>query len=284
MIDYFLPSGASTVRLEILDAQQNLVRRFSSQGTSPVRRALLPVAERWFPQPKVLEKTAGMHRFVWDLAWHGSAAPDADEDAESHSLSGPKAVPGDYRVQLTVDGKTQTQSLKVVMDPRSPATAEVLARQLQLGQQIFAESIEPRRALAEIVSVQKQLADIQQQLKQNTVGAQNPTLKAAIEEAQSGIARILANHERVTEGSGLQDAYTALASALRVVENGDRTAPSQAIALYKESSPQLKSSVAEWIEFKHTRLAQLNQQLREADISPITIAEIEQEVEFLLSR
>jgi len=160
----------------------------------------------------------------------------------------------------------------------------VLARQLQLGQQIFAESIEPRRALAEIVSVQKQLADIQQQLKQNKVGAQNPTLKAALEEAQSGIARILANHEHATEGSGLQDAYTALASALRVVENGDRTAPSQAIALYKESSPQLKSSVAEWIEFKHTRLAQLNQQLREADVSPITIAEIEQEVEFLLSR
>ena len=284
MIDYFLPSGASTVRLEIFDAQQNLVRRFSSQGASPVRRALLPVAERWFSQPKVLEKTAGMHRFVWDLTWHSSTAPDADEDAESHSLSGPKAVPGDYQVRLTVDGKTQTQSLKVVMDPRSPATAEVLARQLQLGQQIFAESIEPRRALAEIVSVQKQLADIQQQLKQNKVGAQNPTLKAALEEAQSGIARILANHEHATEGSGLQDAYTALASALRVVENGDRTAPSQAIALYKESSPQLKSSVAEWIEFKHTRLAQLNQQLREADVSPITIAEIEQEVEFLLSR
>ncbi len=30
MIDYFLPSSASTVRLEVFDAQQNLVRQFSS--------------------------------------------------------------------------------------------------------------------------------------------------------------------------------------------------------------------------------------------------------------
>jgi len=44
-------------------------------------------------------------------------------------------------VRLTVDGKAQDQPLKVVMDPRSPATAEVLAQQLRLGQQIFGETI-----------------------------------------------------------------------------------------------------------------------------------------------
>jgi photosystem II stability/assembly factor-like uncharacterized protein len=287
MIDYFLPSPASTVRLEVFDAQRNLVRQFSSQDTSQMKHALLPVAERWLTKPEVLEKTAGMHRFVWDLTWHSSGSPDADEDAETQSPSGPKTVPGTYQVRLTVDGntqKTQTQSLTVIMDPRSPATPEVLAQQLKLGEQIFAETIEPRRALAEIVSVQKQLADIQQKLEQNKLEAQSATLKAALAEAQSGIARILTNKEHATEDSGLKDAYTALASALRVVESGDRAVPSQAIALYKESSPQVKARIAEWIRFKQTRLAQLNQQLREADFSPVAISEIEQEVEFLISR
>jgi photosystem II stability/assembly factor-like uncharacterized protein len=284
MIDYFLPSSASTVRLEVFDAQQNLVRQFSSQGTSMMKHSLIPVAERWFPKPEVLEKTAGMHRFVWDLAWHSSGSPDADEDAEYHSPRGPKAVPGIYQVRLTIDGKTQDQSLTVIMDPRSPATPEVLAQQLHLGQQIFAETIEAHRALAEIVSVQKQLADIQQKLEQNKLEARSTTLKAALAEAQSGIARILTNKEQATEDPGLKDAYTALASALRVVESGDRTVPSQAIALYKESSPQVKARIAEWIRFKQTRLVQLNQQLREADFSPIAISEIEQEVDFLISR
>jgi photosystem II stability/assembly factor-like uncharacterized protein len=293
MIDYFLPSAASTVRLEVFDAQQNLVRQFSSDRSSghatsdhgsTRKHALLPVAERWFPKPEVLEKTAGMHRFVWNLTWHSSGGPNADEEAESHSPSGPKVVPGIYQVRLTVDGKTQTQSLSVIMDPRSPATPEVLAQQLQLGLQIFGETIEPRRALAEIVSVQKQLADIQQKLVQKKSEARSATLQSALAEAQSGIAKILTNTEHATEDPGLKDAYAGLASALRVVENGDRAVPSQAVALYKESSPQVKARIVEWTRFKQTRLAELNQHLREADFSPIAISEIEQGVEFLISR
>jgi hypothetical protein len=60
--------------------------------------------------------------------------------------------------------------------------------------------------------------------------------------------------------------------------------PAQAIAVYTESSQQVKARIAEWDRFKQTRLAQLNQQLREAKLAPIAISEIEREVEFLMSR
>ncbi len=290
MMDYFLPSPASAVRLEIFDAQQNLVRQFSSEsrssgdqssrGQETWKHQPLPVAERWFPKPEVLEKTAGMHRFVWNLTWGSSGGPTADEDAEYHNPSGPKAVPGIYQVRLTVDGKTQNQPLQVIMDPRSFATPEVLLQQLQLGQQIFGETIEARRALAEIGSVQKQIADLQQKS-----GARSAQLKSALAETQSAIGKILTNKGHAAEeGPGLQDAYTGLASALRVVESGDRTVPSQVIAVYQESSPPVKARIAEWTRFKQTKLAQLNQQLHEADLAPIAIAEIEQQVEFLISR
>jgi hypothetical protein len=161
----------------------------------------------------------------------------------------------------------------------------VLAQQLKLGQQMFGETIEARRALAEIGSVQKQLADVQQKLGQQKLGAQSSELKSALVEAESAIGKILTNKEHAVEGGpGLQDAYTGLASALRVVESGDRAVPSQAIAVYQESSQQVKARIAEWGRFKQTRLAQLNQQLRKANIDPIAIAEIEEQVEFLTSR
>ena len=289
MIDYFLRTPASSVRLEIFDAQQNLVRKFASEDHSAEgssasqgtwKHQPLPVAERWFPKPEVLEKTTGLHRFVWNLTWGSSGGPSADEDAEYHNPSGPKIVPGIYQVRLTVDGRTQNQPLQVIMDPRSPATPEVLAQQLQLGQQIFGETVDARRARAEIDSVQKQLADMGQKL-----GEKNAQLKSALAEAQSGIGKILTNKkDAADEGPGLQDAYTGLASALRVVESGDRAVPAQAIAVYKESSQQVKARIAEWDRFKQTRLAQLNQQLRDANFAPIAIAEIEQDVEFLMSR
>jgi hypothetical protein len=153
------------------------------------------------------------------------------------------------------------------MDPRSAATPEVLAQQLQLGMQIFGETVGARRTLGEIGSVQKQLADIQQK-----IGTQNKELQSRLTEAQSTIDKILSNRvPDPVQAPGLRDAYTGLASALRVVENGDRVAPSQAIAVYQESSRQVKARIAEWDHFKHTQLENLDQQLRQANLPPVRI-------------
>jgi len=290
MIDYFLPSAAGSVTLEIFDAQQNLVRKFSSGDKSgdnsssnlnskdrkAAKHAPLPVADRWLPQPDVLEKTAGMHRFVWNLIWGSSGGPDADEESEYSNPHGPKVVPGTYQVRLTVDGKTQSQPLKIVMDPRSPATTEVLAQQFQLGQQIFGETVAARRVLSEIGQFQERLADLQQKFERQKPVTENARLKSVLVETQSAIAKILNSKEHAAGDSpGLEDAYTGLASALRVIESGDRITPSQAIAVYQESSWQVKERIAEWTQFKQVRLQQLDRQLREAGLSSIQSSETE---------
>jgi hypothetical protein len=280
MMDYFLKSAASSVTLEIFDAQKKLVSKFSSEDKRPEKRPPLPIAERWFPTPERLQTNPGLHRFLWNLTWGSSGGLAADEDSEYRSPSGPEAVPGIYQVRLTVDGQTQSQDLKVIMDPRSPATPEVLQQQLQIGQQVYAETLEARRALAEIGSVQKQLADVEQKL-----GEQNSTLKSALADAQSDIAKILTDTEAAQpQPGGLHDEYSDLASALRVVESGDRAVPSQAIALYEESSRRVKAAIAKWTTFKQRKLPQLNQKLREGKFGPIAISEIEMEVQFLMSR
>ena len=279
VIDYVLKSEAGSVKLEIFDAQQKSVRIFSSDQ-AVAKHPPLPVAERWFPKPARLDKTPGMHRFVWDLAWRSSGGPSADEENDSSNPAGPRAMPATYQVRLTVDGQEQSQSLMVVMDPRSPATPEVLAQQFQLGQQIFTETMEARRALAEIGSVQRQLVDIQGKLEDS-----NPQLKLAVAEAQAAIRAILSNSQKDSDrAAGLKDAYEGLTSALRVVKGGDREVPSQAVAVYKESSQQASARIREWGAFKRGTLPALNQQLRNAKFASIAISEIEQTVEFLMTR
>jgi photosystem II stability/assembly factor-like uncharacterized protein len=279
VIDYLLKSSASSVQLEIFDANQKLVSKFSSDDLES-KHSPLPVAERWFPKPEMLVKIPGMHRFAWNLTWGSSGGSSTDEEAAFNNPSGPKAVPGLYRARFTVDGKTQTQPLQIVMDPRSPATPETLQAQLQLGLQIFAESREARRALAEINSVQKQLEDAQQKL-----GDKNADLKSALTTAQADISKILSNKDAAPgQIAGLQSANTGLASALGVAEGGDRAVPSQAIAVYQESSKSAKASIAEWTTFKQSKLPSLNDQLRNGKLAPIAIAEIEQEVEYLMTR
>jgi len=279
IIDYFLKSAATNVTLEILDAQQKLVRKFSSQDRHPEKHPPLPIAERWFPKPEVLETNPGMHRFVWDLRWGSSGGSSVDEESEYRSPRGPKVVPGTYTVRLTVDGKQQIQPLTVVMDPRSPATQELLRQQLQLGQQIFAETLEARRTLAEISSLHKQLADREQK-----VGENNSEIKSALADAQNELSKIETKPGAAGQILNLQDAFAEMASALRVAESGDRAAPSQAIAVYDESSQRVKTAIGEWSEFKAKKLPVLNQKLSEANLAPIVISEIEQEVQFLMSR
>jgi photosystem II stability/assembly factor-like uncharacterized protein len=279
-MDYFLKSAASSVTLEIFDAHKNMVSKFSSGDKGPEKLPLLPIAERWFSKPERLQTNAGMHRFLWNLTWGSSSGPAADEESEYRNPSGPEVVPGIYQLRLTVDGQTQSQSLKVIMDPRSAATSEVLQQQLQIGQQAYAETLDARRALAEIASVQKQLADAEQKL-----GEQNPTLKSALADAQAEVAKILSDKQpSQQQPGGLQDGYSGLASALRVVKGGDRAVPSQAIALYRESSQRVKEGIAKWAAFKQMKLLQLNQKLREGKFDPIAISEIEREVEFRMSR
>jgi photosystem II stability/assembly factor-like uncharacterized protein len=292
MIDYFLKSAASNITLEIFDSEKNLVRKFSSEdkheakhdakheAKPPEKHPSLPIAERWFPKPESLQTTPGMHRFVWNLTWRSSGESAVDEDSESRNPSGPKAIPGIYQVRLTVDGQTQSQSLKIIMDPRSPATPEILQQQLRLGQEIFAEVREARRVLAEIDSVEKQLADIEPM-----VNEKHEALKPALADAQLEIAKIRSNKEITPQQpGGLQDGYIELTAALRVVKGGDRAVPSQAIAVYKESSQQVKEGIGQWTAFKQTKLPQLNQKLREGNLAPIAIKEIEQDVEYLMSR
>src|SRR5262249_23644212 len=160
--------------------------------------------------PEVLEKTTGMHRFVWNLAWGASGGPIADEEADFRNPSGPKVTPGTYQVRLTVDGETLNQTLEVVMDPRSPASAEVLAQQFQLGRQLFDETLLARRALAEISSVLKRLADAQQQ----PAIAQNGRYQSAVMDTQARLHTILSKEENPSrQEQGLQGAYKDLASA-----------------------------------------------------------------------
>jgi photosystem II stability/assembly factor-like uncharacterized protein len=265
MIDYFIASPAKETSLEIFDAQQNLIRKFSSEEQVRKKHAPVPVADHWLPNPEIPPKTAGMHRYVWDLTCGSSGEPIADEESDLYHPSGPKVVPGTYQVRLTIDGQSWTQSLKVIMDPRSPATPAILAQQFELAKQIFAETMDARRALAEIGSVQKQLTDAEQ-----TSAAQNTEFKLALMEAQSSLSKIITNKTRSPEqGLGLLNAYQNLATVLRVVEGGDRQVPAQATAVYQESSQQVQKCIQEWAAFKQSQLPEINRKLRRANLATI---------------
>jgi photosystem II stability/assembly factor-like uncharacterized protein len=131
ILDYFLPAKAGKVEMEIVDAQQNPVCKFSSTDRLvSIDPSTVPYPLTWARPSRELSTWPGHHRFVWDLRY------PAPRNAE-HSLSiaavrsntaieprGPFVAPGNYTVRLRVDGLLREETIQVRMDPRVTASAE----------------------------------------------------------------------------------------------------------------------------------------------------------------
>jgi photosystem II stability/assembly factor-like uncharacterized protein len=136
VIDYYFKSApAGEVTLEILDAKNQVVRRYSTEDRAEAPRRAQAIADAWIPAPVHLTANAGMNRFVWDL---GYAPP------------GPRVMPGTYTVRLTAAGRTYTQPLEVVLDPRARVTTADLQKRFDLSMSAsreIARAAEARRQL-----------------------------------------------------------------------------------------------------------------------------------------
>ena len=283
IIDYYLGETTTKVTLQILDAQGRVLRHFSSAEKAPSRRPLLPIAERWFPKPQMLETSAGEHRFVWDLNAGSSSAGTGDDDADDAlgAPAGPRVPPGTYTLRLNVatgmpeDSWQQDRTLRVVMDPRCACTEAVLGEQYAFGQQIYAQLLAGRKAMAELESVATQIRKVD--LNDTSTAAD---LSGAVRDAQKHLDAIRGG----ASGGGLAEAVSGLGTDLRLVESGDRTAPATAHTIFDQMGEIEKAKVAAWQQFKKSGLDALNAALSRAHREPIKIAAIEEQVQYAMTR
>jgi hypothetical protein len=275
LLDYYLPAAADAVDLSIYDSHHALMRHIGSAPEREAAHAPLPIAARWFPKPQRLETGAGMHRAVWSLSWNTSddVTENEPDDGAGDVPRPPRVPPGEYTVELRVNGQTVSSvPLIVGKDPRSAASAEQFAAQFATGARIFSDSLACRRALAEIAAVNERLS------KGSAAGA------AARSSAASTQALRKQLNEIVEGSTGLEAANTELTSALTVVESSDRPAPAQALEVYDLARTAAQAKLEQWAKLKAGPLAKLEREWQAAGIAPVAIREIEREVDYLMTR
>jgi photosystem II stability/assembly factor-like uncharacterized protein len=170
VIDYYLAKPASgPVTVEILNAQNKLVRRFSSADEPEVsdaelKQQLIPLY--WIRVPKALSTAAGMHRWVWDLHYPAPHATrhDFPISAIAHDTPrgplGPTALPGQYSVRLTVEGKSFTAPLTIKMDPRVKTPFAGLEKKFQVETHMAEMMGETSEAFLQAASIREQLGKL----------------------------------------------------------------------------------------------------------------------------
>ncbi len=137
IVDYWLSSRPSAdITLDVLDAAGRIVRHMSSAAVAPVEEAMRPPHPNfWVAPPVSLPMNAGGNRVNWDVrfdappAFRHSFEISANPGLTPPSPEGVLALPGVYTLKLTVDGKSQSRTVTVRNDPRSPATLVALRAQ-----------------------------------------------------------------------------------------------------------------------------------------------------------
>jgi photosystem II stability/assembly factor-like uncharacterized protein len=270
ILDYHLKAAArGPVSLEIVDAAGRSVRRISSDDVPepPVPGRNIP--DYWIRPPQRLATSAGLHRFVWDLHHPPPAAerfeyPIAAVAGEtSREPHGPWALPGEYRVKLTVNGETHTQTLTVKMDPRVKTPAEGLEAQLKL-------SLGLSRAMGGVHDALAQVHRLQQQLAERRVIKRYPVDAAACE----GKLAALAGGEgrgpgRGDEAPSLTRTAGELVSVYEIVQGADVAPATQTVAAVAELERGADELLSRWSQLREKDVAACSEALRKVKLPPL---------------
>jgi photosystem II stability/assembly factor-like uncharacterized protein len=142
-----LPSsydGSTAARLDILDDEGHLVRRYplhlkKKQAKMPatVRDNLLPSQEKRVADEKLTAVSAGTNSLRWDLRYADATdvigfEPPEETDELTADARGPLVNPGEYTAVLHYGGQSYRQTFRVALDPRLHTSAAALQEHLAL--------------------------------------------------------------------------------------------------------------------------------------------------------
>ena len=280
LIDYYLPAAASgPVELEIVDAHGQSVRHFTSREKVSAAPQDLAIAPRWLSVTAPLAESAGLHRFVWDLRYgrKGEQTTSPDQDTGLQTSAGPLVLPGVYTVKLRSGGTEQQQKLTVKMDPRSRATAAILAAQFQWAQRAFDDMLKARTAASEVRGLRLQLTQLGKRSQTKAdLSSELKTADKAAETLQTGGSK--------GKSAGLDAVNRAFAIDLSAIENADRPPTGEQIALYRESHQTLADCLAAWTQLQQVTIPRLNRELQSAGLGTIATVRFPEEAHADLSQ
>ena len=81
------------------------------------------------------------------------------------SLEGPRAVPGNYKVSLNVNGEEQSQPFTILADPRAESTLEDMQTQFDFIKDVNKTMDEAHKSIKKIRNINTQLSAFQKQYK-----------------------------------------------------------------------------------------------------------------------
>jgi hypothetical protein len=182
--------------------------------------------------------------------------------------NGPAVLPGQFRVRITADGWSETQSFEVRKHPMRDITDAELRTQYDVATQIRDKVNEANNAVIQIRRIKQAVAD--------RIGKSNDNeLKSAADRLTRSLSGVEEDIYQVRNRSN-QDPLNfpiktnnRLASLLRVVEAGDGKPTSNVMPIFDDLKQELKGETDRLQQIISSDLPGLNNALRRLSLEAI---------------
>jgi len=177
-LDFSLKSAPSKpIEAEILDAKGKLVRKLTATGHPGINRIAW---DMHYDAPRLisLRTLPPEDPHIWQEARFRGDDSRPVTHWGMERVPTPMAAPGKYEARLTIDGKTLTQPVTILMDPNCPSSEADLEASVKLQLQIGSDIDKVSDMVNNIEWMRQQLADVEKML------GSNPVDKARRQEAE----------------------------------------------------------------------------------------------------
>ena len=251
VIDYYLLRAADKVTLEILDANEHVVRSF----------------ER--PEAKQLTAHKGLNRFTWDLRYPGPITFPGIVLRYANPGQGPIAPPGEYAVRLSVNGISETKPLTVRRDPRLTDVSDAdLQAQFQLAMRIRDETARAHGAILEIRSIREQVVQREKLANDAEITRLAATIRSKLDEVEQDLYQTRNRSPRDTLNYPIK-LNNQLAVLQNLVDMGDSKPTDQDFKVFDELKTHLDGILTRFDQVASEDLGRLNERMAQKKLDPV---------------
>jgi hypothetical protein len=272
---YLKEEPKEPIKLEILDASGKVIRTLSSEEKKEEGHS-----EEWDREEAAdhIPAKAALNVFAWDLRYEEPVKiPKAVYD-EGEPI-GPLALPGTYQARLTVGGKSFSQRLSVVMDPRVKTSPDDLQKQFDFMLRMRDRQEAMNKTILSIRDLRAQLLALENRLVPPGSGkseAKSPLMEqsTALRKKIGAIEDELINSSATASEDELHYP-TKLNSKFgylnEAVDSADAAPTAGELGVFTELDGQLETQLGKWNEVTSKDLPALNEALRKGNIPLVTV-------------
>jgi hypothetical protein len=188
-----------------------------------------------------------MNRFVWDYRY---PPPTKLEDRELDTRTArvdaavpPKAIPGNYRVRLSVGDQRLEQPFVISPDPRLPVSEDDLRAQFELKVAIRDRLSETHDALNQVVRVRRQLEEWERRGRRLQPAAQ--ALRDELSEIEAELVGSSVNSSKPRPGpSKIKEKLGTLSSMIDESDHAPTAGAQEVYALLRDQLEQQRQRLA----------------------------------------